>query len=171
MSLCFEIKGYPGLNFIFHKAESQSLVNIFFSKQSFLISFKVLGQNRHACGKLFSLRLRLFFCLSPVRLVNGPMETNTVRLLYWRLCECQKCLPFYFHYGFIFIGLVHGRSSVLYFVCFTLFLFFVFFLSWICTFLLYDYYSEDYLSSKVLFRSGDAITIGCLVVWNVVNMK
>lgn len=127
MSLYFEIKGYPGLNFIFHKAESQSLVNIFFSKQSFLISFKVLGQNRHACGKLFSLRLRLFFCLSPVRLVNGPMETNTVRLLYWRLCECQKCLPFYFHYGFIFIGLVHGRSSVLYFVCFTLFLFFVFF--------------------------------------------
>lgn len=24
---------------------------------------------------------------------------------------------------------------------------------------------------QVLFRSGDAITIGCLVVWNVVNMK
>lgn len=23
----------------------------------------------------------------------------------------------------------------------------------------------------VLFRSGDAIAIGCLVVWNVVNMK
>lgn len=65
-----------------------------------------------------------------------------------------------------FILLAWFTAVHLYYIfCFGDFLccFFAFCLEFVHLFCI-KYYSDDYLSSKVLFCSGDYITIGCLVV-------